>query len=171
MERGPLALFGAMVAVGVGPALWLGAQLGAADLGPGQRPAPVDEQFPGVDMDFSGGGAGAGELPTDEESFTTYTYVPQASPASYRKGPRPKPVTSATGSPSPSRPSPVPSASTEPSPGVPVPSASVSAGPSVSAEPEPSESSDPETSASVPPVAEPGAVKDEPGAVKDESAQ
>jgi hypothetical protein len=30
MERGPLALFGAIVAVGLGPAMWLGAQFGSA---------------------------------------------------------------------------------------------------------------------------------------------
>lgn len=79
MDRGPLALFGAIIAVGVGPALWLGAQLGTADLAPGQRPAPVDEQFPGVDMDF--GGAGAGDMPADEP-LITYTFAPLASESS-----------------------------------------------------------------------------------------
>ncbi|MEU4624531.1 hypothetical protein AB0G04_31730 [Actinoplanes sp. NPDC023801] len=73
MERGPLALFGAIIAVGLGPAMWLGAQLGAVNLAPGQRPAPVDEQFPGVDLDF--GGAGAGDL-ADDEPVITYSYTP-----------------------------------------------------------------------------------------------
>ena len=38
MERGPLALFGAIVAVGLGPALWLGAQFGNLDLTPTTPP-------------------------------------------------------------------------------------------------------------------------------------
>lgn len=147
MERGPLALFGAIVAVGVGPALWLGAQLGAVNLAPGQRPAPVDEQFPGVEMDFSGAGAGAGagagELPGDDEPFTPYTYTPLAPATSPSAVPRPSATTSATAIPWPSRPVP-------PSPPVtsaaPSPSTSDPAPPST--EPEPSASTAPEPSAS-----------------------
>ncbi|SDT68840.1 hypothetical protein [Actinoplanes derwentensis] len=155
MERGPLALFGAIVAVGVGPALWLGAQLGVADLGPGQRPAPVDEQFPGVDMDF--GGAGAGDLPDDDEPFTTYSYTPLAPTVSLSAVPRPRQSTSATAilqpvppsppatSPSPSLPlPPVSSASVEPSASDPVPSPSESCSPSGPSGPGPSANTDPE---------------------------
>ena len=40
MDRGPVALFGAIVAVGLGPALWLGAQFGSATVVP-DRPATV----------------------------------------------------------------------------------------------------------------------------------
>jgi hypothetical protein len=123
MERGPLALFGAILAVGVGPALWLGAQLGAVDLAPGQRPAPVDEQFPGVEMDF--GGAGAGDLPTGEP-LTTYTFSPLVSATSAATS---EPAVTTTTSPARARPvppsppplSPSPSASSSPS-GSPSPS-------------------------------------------------
>ena len=44
MERGPLALFGAIVAVGVGPALWMGVQLGAVQGNSPARPPVVREQ-------------------------------------------------------------------------------------------------------------------------------
>ena len=39
MERGPMALFGAIVAVGLGPALWLGAQFGNIAVSPSTPPA------------------------------------------------------------------------------------------------------------------------------------
>ncbi|MFD1368908.1 hypothetical protein [Actinoplanes sichuanensis] len=140
MERGPLALFGAILAVGLGPALWLGAQLGAVNLAPGQRPAPVDEQFPGADMDF--GGAGAGEMP-DDEPLSTYTYTPltsttspsvaERSPEAGRVSVRPVPPSPPPRSPSPSvspsssaKPSGSPSTSDSSSPSV-QPSGSVSA--------------------------------------------
>ncbi|MFC7532595.1 hypothetical protein [Actinoplanes sp. GCM10030250] len=77
MERGPLALFGAIIAIGVGPALWLGAQLGAVDLAPNERPSTVGEQFPDNDtgtVDF--GGAGAGEPPAEADPVTRYTVPP-----------------------------------------------------------------------------------------------
>src|SRR3982751_6844175 len=44
MERGPLALFGAIVAVGLGPALWMGVQLGAVQQQSPLRPPVVSEQ-------------------------------------------------------------------------------------------------------------------------------
>jgi hypothetical protein len=147
MERGPLALFGAIVAVGVGPALWLGAQLGAVNLTPGQRPAPVEEQFPGADLDF--GGAGAGDL-ADDGPVVTYSYSPPASPvpklvATSRTSPAPvvspKPPASSAPptSPSASASSP-PVEEEEPSAD---PSTSDSASPSASADPEKTEEGEP----------------------------
>ncbi|GIE29145.1 hypothetical protein Ait01nite_021900 [Actinoplanes italicus] len=119
MERGPLALFGAIIAVGLGPALWLGAQLGAVNLAPGQRPGTVDEQFPGADMDF--GGAGAGDL-ADDGPVITYSYSPPT-----ETSPVPKLV--ATSRPSPARTVPPrPPASPSRSPSV-SPSASTSSSP------------------------------------------
>ena len=44
MERGPVALFGAIVAIGIGPALWLGAQFGNLDAAPNRPPTVVSEQ-------------------------------------------------------------------------------------------------------------------------------
>ncbi|WP_430783057.1 hypothetical protein [Actinoplanes sp. G11-F43] len=147
-QRGPLALFGAIVAVGVGPALWLGAQLGAVDLAPGQRPAPIDGQFPGVDMNF--GGAGAGEMPADGASFSPYSYQPVAPPAATSSTPRTEPAASATSA----APSPLPSRSVPPIvlPSIPAFSASPSASQSATppAVPDPSASVTP--SESVPPV-------------------
>ncbi|MEV4278019.1 hypothetical protein [Actinoplanes xinjiangensis] len=141
MERGPLALFGAILAVGVGPALWLGAQLGAVNLAPGQRPAPVGEQFPGVDMDF--GGAGAGELPDDDEPLITYTYTP-LTPATAVTSVKPSPV--ATGDSLPSR-------TVPPAPPPPVPTPTSATPPS---SPSPSSSSaDPSAGGSTTPSVEP----------------
>ncbi|SFF61884.1 hypothetical protein SAMN05421541_11596 [Actinoplanes philippinensis] len=136
MERGPVALFGAILAVGLGPALWLGAQLSVVDLAPSQRPAPVDEQFPGADMDF--GGAGAGEMPDDDEPLSTYSYTPLTSSAS-PVAVRPSPVAthvSDTGRPVP----PVP-----PPPSSPPVSSSPSASESPSPEPSTSDSATPST--------------------------
>jgi hypothetical protein len=53
MNRGPMMLFGAIIAVGFGPALWLGAQFGTTDVIPGRPPVTVEQQAP------RGGGAGA----------------------------------------------------------------------------------------------------------------
>ncbi|MBG0567641.1 hypothetical protein [Actinoplanes aureus] len=76
MERGPLALFGAIVAIGLGPALWLGAQLGTVKLAPDERPATVGEQVPdtGTELDF--GGAGAGDSPETADPVTRYPIPP-----------------------------------------------------------------------------------------------
>ena len=59
MERGPLTLFGAILAIGLGPSLWLGAQLGTVNVSPSERPSTVGEQFPESDVDFGGTGAGS----------------------------------------------------------------------------------------------------------------
>ncbi|MBO3739765.1 hypothetical protein [Actinoplanes flavus] len=147
MERGPLALFGAIVSVGLGPALWLGAQLGAVNLAPSQRPAPVNEQFPGVDMDF--GGAGAGDPAVDPMStfpFTPYHRPTSTAPAKPRHAATASPTTlePVQPSPPPASPSSSPPASPSTSPSAPPPStAPVSpspelSGPETSAEPDPS---------------------------------
>ena len=118
MERGPLALFGAIVAIGVGPALWLGAQLGAVNLAPNERPSTVGEQFPdndtGVEMDF--GGSGAGETPDTADPITRYTLPPAKRGTAPRATDPVSSPTATTGSASPSSsPSASPSTS-EPSP-------------------------------------------------------
>ena len=64
MERGPLALFGAIIAVGLGPAMWLGAQFGNVAGTPGQPPAVTVQQD-------SRGGVGAAA--PDDQSDTLKT--------------------------------------------------------------------------------------------------
>ena len=59
MERGPVALFGAIVAVGLGPALWLGAQFGRFDVAPAGTPVPVSHTHAATSQ-LEGGGSGAG---------------------------------------------------------------------------------------------------------------
>jgi hypothetical protein len=55
-----MALFGAVIAVGLGPALWLGAQFGAIDVTP-TRPSTTSV----VDEAVAPGGKGAGAEPDD----------------------------------------------------------------------------------------------------------
>ena len=57
MDRGPLALFAAIVAVGLGPAMWLGAQFGRIEVAPPQPPAYVGEQRPESAQVVGGSGA------------------------------------------------------------------------------------------------------------------
>ena len=60
MERGPMALFGAIVAVGLGPAMWLGAQFGATSATPSRPPAVSSELQPNqAPTEQKGGGAGS----------------------------------------------------------------------------------------------------------------
>lgn len=60
MERGPVALFGAIVAVGLGPAMWLGAQFGSMGATPSSPPAVSSQLNASRTQDrASGGGAGA----------------------------------------------------------------------------------------------------------------
>jgi hypothetical protein len=65
MERGPVALFGALVAVGLGPALWLGAQIGDVAAPPPRSPVVQSEQK--ADTAKPRGGEGAGAQPTEPE--------------------------------------------------------------------------------------------------------
>ncbi|GGL02252.1 hypothetical protein [Mangrovihabitans endophyticus] len=85
MERGPAALFGAIVAVGLGPALWLGAQFGRTATAPADEPpAIVSEQK--VDRSASSGGGGSapqdpsGVVPTQPRSGAQLDPLPAASP-------------------------------------------------------------------------------------------
>lgn len=83
MERGPLALFGAIVAIGIGPALWLGAQIGTLELAPPVAPANVGEQAPGTgtQLDIGGVGAGDGTGRADETGPTSRHTVPSITSA------------------------------------------------------------------------------------------
>jgi hypothetical protein len=60
MERGPMALFGAIIAVGLGPAMWLGAQFGVVDVTPARQNTTSI-----VDEARAPGGEGAGTVPDD----------------------------------------------------------------------------------------------------------
>jgi hypothetical protein len=64
MERGPMALFGAIVAVGLGPAMWLGAQFGAMGTVPSRPPAVSSELQPNQSPTQQYGGE-AGSAPED----------------------------------------------------------------------------------------------------------
>ena len=118
MDRGPLALFGAIVAVGLGPAMWLGAQFGRIDVAPLQPPAYVGEQRSQSAQVV--GGSGAQDTSTGHN--TTIRTTPQAHvlPLTTRR-PAATPSTGATNnvrsaSASPSAPaSSTPSQSSEPS--------------------------------------------------------
>jgi hypothetical protein len=115
VDRGPMALFGAIVAIGLGPAMWLGAQFGAATES-ADRPPAVTVQQNGTPS----GGSGAGDAPTDTitdqpvtnnqqprstRTARTKATTPTASPSESEGSPTP-PVR--TSSPSPSKSSGVP---------------------------------------------------------------
>jgi hypothetical protein len=105
MERGPVALFGAIVAVGLGPALWLGAQFGHLDATPTRTPTVVSEQ----NVKAPGGGGAAADEPETEPTRRT-RYIPLSGTPSAR------PSSSATaGADEPAAPPPSkPTASSEP---------------------------------------------------------
>jgi hypothetical protein len=88
-----MALFGAIVAVGLGPAMWLGAQLGQVTLIPDRPPAATTVQNDVVPR----GGSGAGDAPTDAEAIRTEPKA-DTEPLTRTKAARP----STTKSPSPS---------------------------------------------------------------------
>jgi hypothetical protein len=82
VDRGPVALFGAIVAVGLGPALWLGAQFGSATVVP-DRPATV------VDANQNTKAPGrAGAAPDDQQQESApkprSQYVPLSGTPSVR---------------------------------------------------------------------------------------
>ena len=80
MDRGPLALFGAIVAVGLGPALWLGAQFGSATVTPSRPPAVIE-----ANQDKASGGAGAAPEETARTApKPTSQYVPLSGTPSAR---------------------------------------------------------------------------------------
>jgi hypothetical protein len=109
MERGPLALFGAIVAVGLGPAMWLGAQFGHVTGTPSNPPAVTVQQ----DQGRGGVGAAAPDQPdviktkpkSNVEPLISATPKPHKSSAT--------PSASASASPSESTPSGSPTPSTE----------------------------------------------------------
>ncbi|MCM4080683.1 hypothetical protein [Paractinoplanes hotanensis] len=88
MERGPLALFGAIIAVGLGPALWMGVQLGPSPQpGPARPPAGVNEQGAEKAGQLLGGtGAGAESSdssldPAPRGNVIPLTTSPEAKPS------------------------------------------------------------------------------------------
>ncbi|WP_212997623.1 hypothetical protein [Winogradskya consettensis] len=85
MERGPLALFGALVAVGLGPAMWLGAQFGESTLTP-QRPPAVTRVQQNEIVPPGQGGEGAGITPSDPAEIIHTD--PAADPAPQKHKPR-----------------------------------------------------------------------------------
>jgi hypothetical protein len=94
MERGPMALFGAIVAIGLGPAMWLGVQFGEVTVSPGRTPAVISEQ---QQLEAPRGGSGAGDAPTDAEAIRT---EPKSNTAPLTRTKNARPVV--TESPSPS---------------------------------------------------------------------
>jgi hypothetical protein len=99
MERGPMALFGAIVAVGLGPAMWLGAQFGAMTVAPSRPPAVSSEQANQAPAQQKGGSAGSAP---DDPSVVLET-KPRANyrPLNSRRSPSPSASSSATARPDP----------------------------------------------------------------------
>jgi hypothetical protein len=92
MERGPLALFGAIVAVGLGPAMWLGAQFGHVSAVPGTPPAVTvqHDENQGRNQGDGGVGAAAPDEPTEVLQTSTRSHVEQlATPRPHRSSVRP----------------------------------------------------------------------------------
>ena len=92
MERGPVALFSAIVAVGLGPALWLGVQFGGVEVEP-NRPPAVSEIDPGGQEYL--GGRGAGSDATTDTGAVVKT-APRANTRSITRSPSPSPSNSPT---------------------------------------------------------------------------
>jgi hypothetical protein len=101
MERGPMALFGAIVAIGLGPAMWLGAQFGQVTLTPERPPAVVVNE----EVKAPKGGAGAGDSPDDQPQVIRTEPKADNQPLGSTRNARPARV----------KPSPSPSESDEPS--------------------------------------------------------
>jgi hypothetical protein len=115
MERGPFMLFGAIIAVGLGPAMWLGAQFGQTAIVPPAPPALVVE----TDGNAAGGaGAATDTLETDAGTGPADVFIPlSATPSARPSSDRPEVIPVQTSSPA-ATPSPsgtTPSRSTAPS--------------------------------------------------------
>jgi len=108
MDRGPAALFGAIVAVGLGPAMWLGVRLGAVDFAP-VRPPVVGEHTAGPEQLVGGSGAGDSPVGADE----TVKATPRATVLRMTTAPSPR--AHRTASPTPTRSTTSPTASASPS--------------------------------------------------------
>ena len=149
MDRGPAALFGAIVAVGLGPAMWLGVRLGAVDTAP-VRPPVVGEHTAGPEQLV--GGSGAGDSPLDGDE--TVKATPRATVLRLTTSPSPRahttkasPTTTHITTP------PTVSASPSGSGGPTTPPTESTGGPTTS----PTESTSPPTEPSSPPTTAPGA--------------
>jgi hypothetical protein len=92
-----MALFGAIIAIGLGPAMWLGAQFGEARLSSDRPPAVTTVQ----NVEAPRGGSGAGDAPTGAEAIRTEPKS-NTEPLYRTKNSRPKGTKSASPSPSPS---------------------------------------------------------------------
>ena len=137
MERGPMALFGAIIAMGLGPAMWLGVQFGEARAS--DRP-PAVTSVQNVEAPL--GGSGAGDAPADAEAIRTEKKS-NTEPLDRTKNSRPKGTKPASPSPSPSdKPSTPPTS------------------PSAPTSPDPDEPSTPPTESTSPPTDPP--TKDDP---------
>jgi len=143
MERGPAALFGAIVAVGLGPAMWFGVRLGSVEIAPNRPPATVGEQT--SEPDRLVGGAGAADNPVGD----TTVIRPKPEADVVRLSASPSPTPSATSS------SPI---STSPPAS---PSVSVSPSPTPTEDPT-NPSTDPTTEPTVPPTEESSAPAEPP---------
>lgn len=112
MDRGPLALFGAIVAVGLGPALWLGVQFGGVEQAPVRNQPAVIEQQPAGREVF--GGTGAGGATSTQENHEVKT-VPhrKAEPVTRTPSRKPSPSPSPSAEPETSEPT-SPGTSTDP---------------------------------------------------------
>jgi hypothetical protein len=119
MERGPLALFGAIIAVGLGPAMWLGAQFGNATDVPTSPPAVRSEHNPDQNQDKGGAAGSAPQDPavivdtTPRANIKPLDDTPTARPSS---SPSRKPRGKPSASPSASSPTPSPSDDSTPPP-------------------------------------------------------
>jgi hypothetical protein len=119
MDRGPMALFGAIVAVGLGPALWLGAQFGRFDVAPPGPPVPVDRTHDATTQ-LMGGTAGGEDETGDDNTPVGVT------PRTHLRPAKATPSATPSSSPTDTTPSASPSVSDSPSP---------STGPSDSSDP------------------------------------
>ncbi|BCJ44782.1 hypothetical protein GCM10010168_15950 [Actinoplanes ianthinogenes] len=152
MERGPTALFGAIVAVGLGPALWLGVQLATVGTpASGTPPTTIRQELPAAVTDS--GGHGAGEASETADPITDRTVPPQGEKPAKRPAPRP---------PAGPSPSPSPPAGPSPSPSGTVSSAPTGTPPTESSTEPSAEPSDRETEPSTPPTGDDGPPSAEP---------
>jgi hypothetical protein len=106
MDRGPVALFGAIVAVGLGPAMWLGVQFGGIEVDPSRPPAVVGEPNSGPGRLLGGSGAGADEtgddsvIGADPQDRVPLTTAPSPKPSATTPSPAGPPTSSRSAEPS-----------------------------------------------------------------------
>jgi hypothetical protein len=149
VERGPMALFGAIIAVGLGPAMWLGAQFGV-EADPTRPPAIV------VDGVQAPGGAGAGETPDDAARVLDTNADPDPRPRTVKKPTgerRPDVIPTTTAGPAPSESSAGPTGSPGAEPTAPTEAATT---PSTSPSPDTNATEVPASPPTTPPVERPG---------------